>query len=341
MKVKSQMRRYGCVAAALVAVGSLIPSSAHAQYSGLYFFGDSFTDVGNATGLALANNLANPTPPPYAPGRFSNGPVWTEYFSAALGKPASAGPGWLGQGNNYAVGGALTGNLGALNSPTGMLSQGVTFASQHQTGVAPGGLFVLWGGGNDIIAATQLASPLAQQQAVALAVSNIGTLATGLRANFGATNFLVPFLPDVGLAPLYAGDPAHAAVASSLTSLFNQLLGASLAQFNGTGANAMGWSVNNLVTNILYDAKSGGSRYGITNTTDPCFTSIVPNACDNSLFVDPLHPTNVVEKLIAQSAYNRAVLGQDVAVIPEPATLALTGIGLGMLGLAFRRKRAA
>ncbi|MEP6763168.1 MAG: SGNH/GDSL hydrolase family protein [Gemmatimonadaceae bacterium] len=335
------MRRYGCVAAALVAAGSFVPSAAEAQYSGLYFFGDSFTDVGNATGLAFANSIPNPTPPPYAPGRFSNGLVWTEYFAASLGKAASAGPAWLNQGSNYAVGGATTGTLGSFNSPTGMLSQGVTFANQHPGGVAPGGLFVLWGGGNDIIAAAQLASPIAQQLAVQQAVTNIANLAGGLRANFGATNFLVPFLPDIGLAPLYTGDPTHAAIATSLTGLFNQLLGISIAQFNATGANALGWSLNNLVGNILYDAKLGGSRYGITNTTDPCFLSPDPTACSHSLFVDQLHPTNVVEQLIAQSAYNRAVLGQDVAVIPEPATLALTGLGLTVLGLAFRRKRAA
>ena len=44
------------------------------EFDKLYVFGDSFSDTGsvfNFTGGAFPNT-------PYAPGRFSNGPVWTD-----------------------------------------------------------------------------------------------------------------------------------------------------------------------------------------------------------------------------------------------------------------------
>ena len=316
----------------------LLPATVSAQFNNIFYFGDSFTDTGNATQLAAAAGFPNPTPPPYFPGHFSNGPVWSELFASRLGLPAAAAPAWLGSGMNYAVGGATTGLSGAAGTPTGMLSQGQVFATQHPTGAGTNNLYVLFGGANDIIGAVSLA-PLAQQQAIQQAVANIGTLAGGLFTNFGANQFLIPFLPDVGASPQFLGNSAGSAVATALTNSFNQLLGASLLQLNSfTGVTAYGLSLNNLLTNIQIDAANGGQRYGITNTTQPCL--LVPRAapCSASLFVDGLHPTTAVHQLIADAAYNRVVLGVDVAVVPEPSTILLTALGLGAIAVIGRRR---
>ncbi len=316
----------------------LLPATASAQFNGIYYFGDSFTDTGNATQLAAAAGFPNPTPPPYSPGHFSNGPVWSELFATRLGLPASAAPAWLGSGMNYAVGGATTGLSGAVGTPTGMLSQGQVFATQHPTGAGSNNLFVLFGGANDIIGAISL-SPIAQQQAIQQAVVNIGTLASGLFTNFGANQFLIPFLPDVGASPQFLGNSAGSATATALTNSFNQLLGASLLQLNSfTGVTAYGLSLNNLLTNIQTDAANGGARYGITNTTQPCFLLPSPTACTTSLFVDGLHPTTAVHQLIADAAYNRVVRGADVAVVPEPSTILLTALGLCAMSVVGRRR---
>jgi phospholipase/lecithinase/hemolysin len=329
------------VAAAAMTLFAFAPSAASAQLSSAYFFGDSFTDTGNATGLAALNGLPNPTPPPYAPGRFSNGAVWSEIFAARIGLAASAGPAWLNAGNNYAVGGATTGTTGAYGSATGMLSQGQLFALQHPTGVAANGLFVLWGGGNDILNAVTLGTPLLQQQAIVQAVTNITTLAGYLQSQFGASNFLIPYLPNIGVAPLFAADPLGAATATSLTNAFNQLLAVSVGQLGAfPGVHAYGLSLNNLLTNVLADAKTGGTRYGITNTTTPCLLINVPTACDASLFADGQHPTTRMHNVIANAAYNRVVLNQDVAVVPEPASVVLLAFGLGVTGLVARRRRS-
>lgn len=88
-------------------------------YSNLVVFGDSLADSGNnylATGGAkTAVPLSGPTVPiyPYASGRDSNGPVWTEYFANSLG--LGLAPSLLG-GNNYAFGGARV--AGASPVPT-------------------------------------------------------------------------------------------------------------------------------------------------------------------------------------------------------------------------------
>lgn len=75
-------------------------------YSNLVVFGDSLADSGNnylATGGAqTAVPLSGPTVPiyPYASGRYSNGPVWTEYFASSLGlglAPSLLGMGFLFQ----------------------------------------------------------------------------------------------------------------------------------------------------------------------------------------------------------------------------------------------------
>lgn len=337
----STLRRCSLVATAL-AVVALAPSRAQAQFSSLWFFGDSFTDVGNASGLAALNNLPNPTPPPYDQGRFSNGPVWSENFAFRMGMPAAAGPAWLKAGNNYAVGGATTGTLGALGSPTGMQSQALQYGKDH--GLAdPNGLYVLWGGGNDLIDAVSLASPIDRLNAVQTAAANLSLIADGL-LKAGARNFLVPLLPNLGAAPQFASDPVESAIARSLTSVFNQLLGAGIQQLNFLpGVSAYGLNLDNLLTNIQIDAAGGGQLYGITNTTTPCFLllKVDPQACSRAVFVDDKHPTAIVGALIADAAYNRVINGEDVAVIPEPATVLLVAGGLAFVGVIARRRQSA
>lgn len=344
MRTSSRGLRAGIAAAAALTLSAFAPTTASAQFSSIYFFGDSYTDTGNGQALALGASLPNPTPSPYFSGRFSNGQAWSEFFATKLGLGASAGPAWIGGGNNYAVGGATTGVAGYLGSPTGMISQAARFGTDLHPGFVPStSLFVLWGGGNDIINAVSLLTPQARALAVTTAVGNIVGLANSLRTNLGVTNFLIPLLPNVGATPTYGIDPIGAAIASDLTNQFNTQLGAFISQIDAVpGVNAWSLNLNNLLTNIGIDAATGGTRYGITNTTIPCFT--LPNpavTCDASLFVDGLHGTTRVQKLIADAAYNRVTLGVDVALLPEPSTWVLMAAGLAATAVVARKRKRA
>jgi phospholipase/lecithinase/hemolysin len=61
------------------------------------------------------------------------------------------------------------------------------------------------------------------------------------------------------------------------------------------------------------------------------------------VFFDGLHPSSAAHQLIGNAAYQLVAFDQNVAVVPEPATIALVGGGLLVLGAgaARRRRRAA
>ena len=79
-----------CLAVSLLGVAGFVGNVQ--AYSDLVFFGDSLSDTGNV--LLLTSTFSPPAFPgfPGAEGRFSNGPVWTEYLAAGLGLPNKANP---------------------------------------------------------------------------------------------------------------------------------------------------------------------------------------------------------------------------------------------------------
>src|SRR5262249_12347175 len=111
-------------------------------------------------------------PPPFpnypaAPGRFSNGPVWTEYLAAGLGHPGASAPSNLifngtavvpigpQGGHNYAFGGARTGLGGAAGATTGLFGEliawnGSVFGQALTRAADPNALYVVVAGPNDI-----------------------------------------------------------------------------------------------------------------------------------------------------------------------------------------------
>ena len=343
-------------AATLLAVGA---APAHAQFSSVTFFGDSFTDTGNGdllSGLLLGADL---TPsPPYAPGVASNGAVWAQTFAAALGRPGDAtaalGPGGLG-GRNYAVGTARTGigpvfqGLGAGMQAQAAVHAGgcppalAAFCPPARTGDATG-LYVLFGGANDVRDAAALGDAAARTAALETAANNLATIATGLYGQ-GARRFLLPSLPNLGRTPDVVGTPTGRLL-GELTDEFNGLLRARLGLLRtAPGIDVFGLRLDNLFENVLRDARRGGTRYGITDVTRPCLPPPFGLGldCSTALFADALHPTTRAHDLIAAAAYARVVRGTDVTVIPEPATVVLLGGGLLALGAvgARRRGRAA
>ncbi|MEO8000043.1 MAG: SGNH/GDSL hydrolase family protein, partial [Gemmatimonadaceae bacterium] len=311
---------------AVTSLAFALPAAAQAPTS-ITFFGDSFVDTGNGDILAALLLGTDLTPsPPYALGRASNGLVWADYLAQAFGRPQDAVASLLG-GRNYAIGTATTGLAGYAGAPVGMLAQ---YAGQSGP-LDPTGLYVLFGGANDLIGYAGL-SGAALDAAIQTSVGNIGAIVQGLYLQ-GARNFLIPNLPDVGLTPYALNTPGASAVLSSSTLQFNAYLAQGLAGASATytGANFMSLNLYNLYQNIRMDVANGGPNYGFTNTTIPCL--VVPVSCSDAVFADALHPTTRAHKLIADAAYARVMYGVDVAVVPEPATVLLVGCGLLLCGV--------
>lgn len=301
-----------CAAALLFLFAGLIvtprPARAAESYSRLYVFGDSLSDSGNffaATGQPG---------PPYVGGRFSNGPVWAEYFASLLGVPAT----------NFAFGGARTDASNQFNPPApvpGMRTQVNNYLASTPA-ADPRALYVLWGGANDYLNGGQT-NP-------AVPVNNLIGEVSDLAAR-GARNFLVVNVPDLGTLPGTSGRPV-AAPLSLLTAAHNAGLASAL---NGLrprlpgGANLFLFDVNAL----FREARTDPAVFGFSNVTTAYLAggSGDPN---RYLFWDDVHPTTAAHQLIAARA-----LGV-VSVVPEPGTLALCATaGLMLAQTAVRKRR--
>lgn len=167
-------------------------------YSSVISLGDSLSDNGNI-------------------GRYSDGPIWVELLSGALGAPLL----------DLAHGGATTGydNPAAGLPITGLLWQ----VDQLTGGILGDSLVTVWAGGNDLL---QGRDPLS-------GVANIATALDGLYAS-GARNFLVPNLPNIGNTPAFQANPnpSVALGATAWSMGFNTALDLSLDGFMGSHLDA-------------------------------------------------------------------------------------------------------
>lgn len=297
-------------------VGALFIAFFSAQasaFSALYVFGDSLSDTGNVYAATAGGTPAAP----YAPGRFSNGPVWVETLSANLGLGA-VNPSLLG-GKNYAWGGATTGTTPPPSIPGTSLTQQVAGYLSGAGGMADGSaLYVVWGGGNDVRAGD-----------ITNSVTNLSAMITSL-AGAGATTFLVPNLPDIGLTPdAIAAGPAAVAGATFLSTTFNAQLAAALPGLAaGLGVSIISLDVFGFLNNVV----AGSPGNGITNTNQRCYVS-GPTACatpNQHIFWDGIHPTATAHQMLGN-------LASSVIPVPPAAVLLVSAFA----ALAGLRRRTA
>ncbi len=305
-----------------------------ASYSNLFIFGDSLSDAGNnaiifgasVTPVPISGNTFIPTFP-YASGHYTNGAVWAQSFAAAIG--LSANPSLLG-GTDYAFGGATTGPFSPnLLSPfpPSLETQAGDFLS-HSGNVAPSdALYVIAGGGNNARAALNAIvlcgsdvvciGAVIQSTAIAFA-TDVATIVGELELA-GAKHIVVWDTPDVGLAPAVVAS-GGAAVGTLLASSMNGALSSAV----GSDPDVMLFDLFHLQDSIAADP----AAFGLTNVTDACAQFV---ACDPSkyLFWDGIHPT---------SAGHRIISSAMIALVPEPATFALLGLGFAVLMASLRRK---
>jgi phospholipase/lecithinase/hemolysin len=234
------------------------------RFDHLVVFGDSLSDSGNA-------------------GRFSNGPVWVEQLAEKLKLPLL--PSGRG-GQNYAVGGARLGS-----EPESLPDQVHQFLKLPS--LSGRTLYVVWGGGNDVLAAIGEPDALSKINAAAGALK---TILAELIAH-GASNLLVPNLPDVSLTPEVQAHGSRAIdEARRLTEAFNKAVDHSL----GDLASSPDTKLYRLdVAAMAERARKDPASYGFTNISAPCGGT---SQCEKYLFWDEIHPTTEAHARLADAA---------------------------------------
>ncbi|GMR07142.1 MAG: SGNH/GDSL hydrolase family protein [Gammaproteobacteria bacterium] len=313
----------------ILAICLLIPLNVSAAlYSDIYVFGDSLSDSGNLSALTLGALPGDP----YFAGRFSNGPTYAEHLAFNLGLTLS--PSIFG-GNNYAIAGALTGSF-PLDLPFGVTNQINSFIGSTPA-LDPDALYVVFSGGNNLLAAIDAAQST-PGQASSILQNTVSAAATdisqmiGALTTAGANNILVPNLPDFSLLPgvrtRALTDPDIAGFASLLSGSFNTALDSILGAYNAN--NIIGMDVFSLFN----DLTAFPASVGLTNVTDACYDGT--NVCSDPnsyLFWDSIHPSALGHLVLGAAALNA------VTPVPEPASIVLFMMGILLLLLVNKYQR--
>jgi phospholipase/lecithinase/hemolysin len=306
-----QLRRLSTLIAALIFMFTAV--LAHAQdYTSIVVFGDSLSDTGNVAhltqdkyGVRIPGPLAD-----YTDGRFTDGDdtlpvaqkyfgVWIEQLAATLpSKPIITNS--LDGGTNYAYGFALTGSGTTLLTLTPALSVTVNNIGQQITDylatrpvISNRTLFVVWGGANDILNATSLDDVI---KASIEETKDIQRL-----VDAGATQFIVPNLPPLGLVPRFNGSPTTSFPATTASIVYNEFLEAGLTLLKdfhfGKRLRFRQLDVFTLFNKII----ASPSSYSLVNVTASSQEAHTIDP-DTYLFWDDLHPTTKGHQILAQTA---------------------------------------
>lgn len=281
---------------ALFSTTSLISKAATPTFTHLYVFGDSYCDVGNDL---IATGGAEPASPYYA-GRFSNGPIWVDHVAGFL-KLGALMPSLAG-GSDFAFGGAEV--TAPVITPYGTIPsvpQQVALYLQSTGGKAdPNALYIIEGGGNDILNGSGSPQQLGFDIALGISESEL------LLRRAGARHFLIPDLFNVGLLPAAAGNSTFATAATNATNRsLNELL--ALESFL-EGVHIVRLDVFSLESAVVTDP----SHFGFINLTTPCTAlpsaaNPKPSVCadpDHTFFWDVEHPTEFGHAFFAVAVEN-------------------------------------
>ncbi len=300
----------------MLAISLSIAGITHANaYDSVIFFGDSLTDGGYFSQVVPG------------PAQFTTNPdnTWATSFAEQLG--TTAVPVVFGSpqiGNNYAIGGARAGEEAVFPGgiPIASANSQVDSYLANNT-VDPNGLYVVWAGANDLLAAAE--DPANAQATILGAVASQTETINALKDN-GAKYILVPNIPDVGLTPRVIDQgPVAQAQSTGATSLYNQFM---LSAAANTGANIIPLDMFSLTQEII----ASPAQYGFTNATDEACgdnnssltcgpdTLVEANANETYFFADGIHPTGATHQLIADYANAVVTAPSLIGVLPHIAT---------------------
>jgi phospholipase/lecithinase/hemolysin len=281
-------KKQSVVLVVILGVATIAVRAATPTYDSLYVFGDSYCDVGN---IYAATGGAVPAAP-YYNGRFSNGPIWLDHVAGFLGVPLTAS---LLGGTDFAFGGAWV--TAPQPIPGGFIpsvpQQVGLYLQQHGGKADPKALYVIEGGGNDILGTTTgTPNALAYQIAVGIVESE------QMLRQAGAKHFVIPNLFNVGILPAAAGNTTFAAAASAATNRYVSELLAPEEEL--PGIHILRMNVFSLMTAVGTDP----THFGFTDVTDPCLAASLCADPDHTFFWDTHHPTEFGHAFFAVTLEN-------------------------------------
>jgi phospholipase/lecithinase/hemolysin len=285
------------------------------DYSTIVVFGDSLSDTGNVSHLTESLYYPIRIPGPianYTDGRFTDGfdtvppaqnyfGVWIEQFAAALPSHPEIKDS-LDGGTDYAYGFATTGSGTSVLAfgPSNLypvqiedIGQQITDYLATHPHIDDHTLFVVWGGAIDLLDSN---SPNDVLNAAARQIGNIQRL---IRA--GATQFLVPNLPPLGLVPRLNGSLATSVPATAASLLFNSYLdaGISLLKDYYLFRHLTFYKLD--VFNLLLHVVASPGSYSLADVQHAADVVLPPDP-DTFLFWDDLHPTTRGHNILATAA---------------------------------------
>jgi outer membrane lipase/esterase len=281
-------------AASLLAATALsfaAPASAQ-RVDRIVAFGDSYADDGNffqLVGIDPATTVI------YTTGRFSGGTNYIDTLGTILDVPI----------DNFAIGGALTGNTNTNGPPLGFATEwgaflgggGGAFPTVSGT-FDENDLLAISIGGNDARFYQQTGGTLAGAPAAAAVSVAQATVGLDALVNAGARN--ISFLAgNTAILPEIAGDPAAQAIRNAFSTTFNAGIQAPLAGYAADGVVVHYLDLTLVGEQIMADFEA----YGLTALACPPIpnpTCIAGSSDPYLFYVDQLHLTPAGFRIVGQ-----------------------------------------
>lgn len=264
--------------------------------SEIFIFGDSLSDTGN---LYLLSERTIPGEDYYL-GRYSNNQIYVDMLAEQYQldiRPAL--PPILG--NNFAVAGMRINDPDAIPAIDGLpsdIAEQVSYYLTNKTqSIEKEFLYIVWGGGNDV---RDVISGAQTSESVTTAITALKASIQSLH-DAGATQILVPNIPDLGIVPEIteqeATAPGITALASGYSTDFNNALDSMLDELIAAGVGIIKYDIAGLLNNVVADP----AAYNLSNATDRCYvdTNTICASPETYLFWDGLHPTNAGHRIIS------------------------------------------
>lgn len=303
----------------LFAAAALAAPAVAAYPSQIIVFGDSLVDSGNIN-AAVGSDIFNPVAQGYFPGRFTNGPNYTDLLNNRLTGDFLT-PSLLG-GGNFAFGAARVANNGDA-VPDLALQLGAYLLATGNT-VDPNALYIINAGGNDVFS-LETGQIGGFADAGAYTTSLLDTLSGGIQtlSALGAGRILVTGIPNLTAT----GFGLETMVQGRLDAIEPALGSTELLRF----------SYQSFFLSLAADPAAFGlppfDQAGNCRNNETAINGRID--CTGYFSFDGIHPTAAVQRAVFVKVANLT------GIVPEPSSWTMLIAGFGLVGAAMRRQRPA